>query len=171
MFAIETQELNLILGELHKLCLERKVKLATAESCTGGLISSLITAMSGSSNYFQGGVCSYSNEAKHKILGVPWELIEAHGAVSSEVAKAMAIGVRNSFNADYSVSVTGIAGPGGGTPIKPVGTVYLGFSSEGAIDFELLQLKGDRNSIRTQTCLFALAGLHKRIFSLSGVSK
>jgi nicotinamide-nucleotide amidase len=103
-------------------------KLATAESCTGGLIAHLITAIPGVSAYYPGGVVSYSNEAKATFLEVPPDLIRAHGAVSPEVAVAMAQGALRRFGADIAVSTTGVAGPGGGSPEKPVGLVYLGLA-------------------------------------------
>lgn len=104
--------------------------LATAESCTGGLISGAITSVSGSSDVFGFGVCSYANEAKMKLLGVRAETLEAHGAVSEETAMEMAAGVRKLSGSDFGIATTGIAGPTGGTPEKPVGTVWIGFSSE-----------------------------------------
>ena len=103
--------------------------LATAESCTGGLIAHMITAIPGVSPYYLGGVVTYANESKTELLGVPAELIEAHGAVSPEVAAAMAEGVRTRLGATIGISTTGVAGPGGGTPEKPVGLVYLGLST------------------------------------------
>ena len=103
--------------------------LATAESCTGGLIAHLLTAIAGVSAYYQGGVVSYANLAKSELLGVPPQLIESHGAVSPEVAAAMAEGVRNRLSADIGISTTGVAGPGGGTPHKPVGLVYIGLAT------------------------------------------
>ncbi len=103
--------------------------LATAESCTGGLIAHLITTVPGVSPYYPGGVVSYSNEAKVELLGVPSALLETHGAVSPEMAEAMAVGVRRRLGADLGLSVTGIAGPTGGTPAKPVGLVYLGLAT------------------------------------------
>ena len=105
--------------------------LATAESCTGGLIVDMITALPGVSPCYPGGVVSYANEAKIELLGVPKNLIELHGAVSAEVAAAMAEGVRSKFNTDIGLSTTGVAGPTGGTPEKPVGLVYLGLSTTG----------------------------------------
>lgn len=170
MFAIHHREFDPVLTKLHELLIDRKITLATAESCTGGLLSSLLTEKSGSSRYFLGGVCSYSNEAKHKLLAVPEELILNHGAVSELVAKSMAEGARTSFAADYSVSVTGIAGPGGGTREKPVGTVFVAFSRKSKIEVERLQLSGDRDAIRAQTCLFALANLYQRILSDLGAT-
>ena len=112
-----------------QLLKERGLTLATAESCTGGLISAEITSVSGSSEVFGFGVCTYANEAKMKLLGVKAETLDSVGAVSEETAVQMAEGVRKLSGADISVSVTGIAGPTGGTPDKPVGTVYIGFSS------------------------------------------
>lgn len=110
--------------------------LATAESCTGGLIGHLITDTPGSSRWFRGGLIAYSNMAKTEILGVDAGLIEAHGAVSPEVAEAMARRARERFGADLAVSTTGIAGPTGGTPEKPVGLVYLGLASAGGLRSE-----------------------------------
>jgi len=103
--------------------------LATAESCTGGLIAHLITAIAGVSAYYQGGVVSYANLAKSELLGVAPQLIDSHGAVSAEVAAAMAEGVRTRLSADIGISTTGVAGPGGGTPEKPVGLVYVGLAN------------------------------------------
>lgn len=103
--------------------------LATAESCTGGLIAHMLTAIAGVSAYYQGGVVSYANSAKSELLGVPPELIESHGAVSPEVAAAMAEGVRARLSADIGLSTTGVAGPGGGSPEKPVGLVYIALAS------------------------------------------
>ncbi|WP_406696716.1 competence/damage-inducible protein A [Singulisphaera sp. Ch08] len=115
--------------------------LATAESCTGGLIAQMITAQPGVSAYFPGGVVSYANQAKQELLGVPASLLEAHGAVSSEVAEAMAIGVRDRFHATIGVSATGVAGPTGGTPEKPVGLVYLGLATpDGKVQTRKLEI-------------------------------
>ena len=167
MFAFNEEELKSILGKLHETCLTRKVTLATAESCTGGLLSAILTSKSGSSAYFLGGVCAYSNEMKTKILGVPAEWIAEAGAVSEPVAKSMAEGARAFSGADFTVAVTGIAGPGGGTSEKPVGTVYCAWATDKGTDGQRLQLFGDRDSIRAQTCLIALAGLISRILSNS----
>jgi len=104
---------------------DRSVKVATAESCTGGLLSALITEIPGSSEVFERGFVTYSNEAKADMLGVPMELIENHGAVSAEVARAMALGALENSDAQITLSITGIAGPGGGTDIKPVGLVHF----------------------------------------------
>jgi PncC family amidohydrolase len=111
---------------LQEACLERGLKVAVAESCTGGLIAAAITEIPGSSGYFLGGVVSYSNDAKESLLDVPHALLEERGAVSREVAAAMAAGARARFGADLAVAVTGVAGPDGGTLDKPVGLVYIG---------------------------------------------
>lgn len=115
--------------------------LATAESCTGGLVAQMITAQPGVSPYFPGGVVSYANQAKQELLGVSATLLEAHGAVSAEVAEAMAVGARDRFHATLGLSVTGIAGPTGGTPEKPVGLVYLGLATpDGKVQTRKLEI-------------------------------
>ena len=135
-------------------------RLATAESCTGGLVAAACTAVAGSSEWFDRGFVTYSNEAKQDLLGVPRALIEAHGAVSEPVARAMAEGALARSGADLAVSVTGIAGPGGATPGKPVGTVWLGWCCRGAASqAERLQLPGDRAAVRAQTVGTALQRL------------
>ncbi|MDR3637564.1 MAG: competence/damage-inducible protein A [Isosphaeraceae bacterium] len=125
---------------LVKLLASTGKTLATAESCTGGLIAHLITAIPGVSAYYPGGVVSYANEAKVQLLGVPRELLEAHGAVSPEVAAAMAVGVRDRFGADLGLSVTGVAGPTGGSPEKPVGLVYLGLVTDKGVETRRLDI-------------------------------
>ena len=138
----------------------RGAKLATAESCTGGLIAAACTAVAGSSDWFERGFVTYSNEAKTESLGVPAELIAAHGAVSAEVARAMAEGALQHSRAGLAVAVTGIAGPTGGSPSKPVGTVWMAVARRGeAAQAELLQLKGDRAAVRERTVAAALARL------------
>jgi nicotinamide-nucleotide amidase len=131
--------------------------LCTAESCTGGLLAAACTAVAGSSEWFERGVVTYSNAAKHEMLGVDPASIAAHGAVSAEVARAMAEGALRHAHADLAVAVTGIAGPGGATPGKPVGTVYLAWAARGAATgVERLQLDGDRTRVREQTVARAL---------------
>src|SRR5690606_4723346 len=115
-----TSHLPSIEEALHELFIAKKLTVATAESCTGGMIGERLTRTPGSSQYFLGGVVSYSNEAKSTFLGVPPELIQSHGAVSAPVAEAMASGAKERFGSDYAVSVTGIAGPDGGSKEKPV---------------------------------------------------
>lgn len=138
--------------------------LAAAESCTGGLIAAACTAQAGSSDWFERGVVSYSNEAKTELLGVPAELIARRGAVSGEVAGAMAEGVLARSHANIAVAVTGIAGPGGGSPAKPVGTVWVGLAVHGTpVTTQLLQLQGDRAAVRRKTVMQALRLLNQKL--------
>lgn len=142
---------------------ERGLMLVTAESCTGGLIAATCTAVAGSSEWFERGFVTYSNEAKTESLGVDARLIAAHGAVSEEVARAMAEGALAHSRAQLAVAVTGIAGPAGASTNKPVGTVWLAVARAGAgTRAELLQLDGDRASIREQTVQHALLRLVER---------
>lgn len=114
---------------LQAVCLERRRTVAAAESCTGGLVAHLITEVPGSSAYFRGGVVAYSDDVKRAVLGVPDEALRAHGAVSAQVAVAMAEGARARLGADLGAGVTGVAGPDGGTEAKPVGLVYVAVAS------------------------------------------
>ena len=139
--------------------------LSTAESCTGGTISQLITSIPGSSEYFLGGVTSYANSVKIGVLGVPAEIIEEHGAVSSECVAAMAEGVRKLTGSDYSVATSGIAGPGGGTPEKPVGTVWVGVSSQKGTETYKVQYKGDRKRNIERSAAYALNSIRKKILN------
>jgi PncC family amidohydrolase len=141
---------------LGGLLREKGLKLSVAESCTGGLIASRITDVAGSSDYFDAGVVVYSNEAKQKFIFVPAESIEKHGAVSREVAEKMAEGVRDATRADIGLSVTGIAGPTGGSPEKPVGTVYIGLAAGSGTFFRKFLFKGERLEIKEQTSAAAL---------------
>ncbi|MDQ5820878.1 MAG: CinA family nicotinamide mononucleotide deamidase-related protein [Actinomycetota bacterium] len=139
-----------------ELCRERGLTLATAESCTGGLVAARLTSVPGSSDVFLGGVVAYSNDVKRNELGVADAILEAHGAVSEETAAAMAAGARERLQADVAVSVTGVAGPGGGTGEKPVGLVYLhavGPDGERSVSFSV---PGDRESIRRRAAVAAL---------------
>jgi len=122
--------------------------VATAESCTGGLLATLLTELPGSSALYLGGVSAYANEAKVSLLGVDRTLIERCGAVSGEVAEAMALGVKRRLGSTYALSLTGIAGPDGGTKEKPVGTVFCGFASPAGVRAIQLSLTGDRSTIR-----------------------
>ncbi|MCR5884263.1 CinA family protein [Rhizobacter sp. J219] len=137
--------------------------LATAESCTGGLIAAACTSIAGSSDWFERGFVTYSNEAKTELIGVPKTLLDDHGAVSAEVARAMADGALAAADVDLAVAVTGIAGPGGATPGKPVGTVWMAVAQRGAVTQPvLLQLGGSRSDVREQTVDAALAALLTR---------
>jgi nicotinamide-nucleotide amidase len=146
--------------ELAQLLRERGLLLASAESCTGGLIAAACTSVAGSSDWFERGFVTYSNAAKIEMLGVDAALIAAHGAVSAEVAVAMAEGALRHSRADLAAAVTGIAGPGGATSGKPVGTVWFALARRGtAAQAELLTLDGDRTAIREQTVRRALQRL------------
>jgi len=123
-------------------------KLAVAESCTGGMLGARITSVDGSSACFAGGVISYSNELKQALLGVDRGLIEKHGAVSEQVARAMAEGICRAARSDVGVSITGIAGPGGGTSVKPVGLVYIGLAGGGCTVVRRFVFNGTRNEVR-----------------------
>lgn len=130
--------------------------LATAESCTGGGIGAAITAVPGSSAVYKGGIISYTNEIKQKLLGVPAELLTDFGAVSAPVAEAMAKGARKALNADIAVSVTGLAGPGGDDYGNPVGTVYIGYADDKQTISRLYRFKGNRQAVQTAAIQAAL---------------
>ncbi len=135
-------------------------KIATAESCTGGLIAAVITEIPGSSNWFDRGFVTYSNIAKVQMLGVTPQTLAQYGAVSAETAKEMATGALANSEADWAIAVTGIAGPDGGSEEKPVGTVYVAWQSKnGFLKVERLQLPGGRHQIREQTVIKAIAKL------------
>lgn len=139
-------------------CRKKKLKVVTAESCTGGLIAAALTAIAGSSDVVDRGFVTYSNEAKREMIGVPWDAILGHGAVSEPVARAMAAGALARSDADIAVSVTGVAGPGGGSDEKPVGLVHFGAVRAGFEPIvERHVFPGDRDQIRRLTVLTALA--------------
>ena len=149
---------------LAPLLLARGWKIALAESCTGGLVCATLTELSGSSEWFERGYITYSNQAKTECLGVPEALIQNHGAVSEPVAKAMAQGAQHNAGVNVGVSITGIAGPTGGTAEKPVGTVCFGWTmpnaaGENVTTCQTKLFSGDRQSIRQQATEYALAGL------------
>jgi nicotinamide-nucleotide amidase len=145
-------------------CRAKGIMLATAESCTGGLIAAALTAIAGSSDVVDRGFVTYSNEAKHDLVGVPAELIAAHGAVSEEVARAMAEGALARSRAGIAVSVTGVAGPGGGTAAKPVGLVCFGLAErEKPVHSESQIFPGDRSAIRAATVAKAFSLIRARL--------
>jgi nicotinamide-nucleotide amidase len=144
---------------LQGVCLGSGITIAVAESCTGGLVSATITEVPGSSGYFLGGVVSYANSAKEALLDVPAHVLAAHGAVSAQVAMAMATGARARFGADLAVSITGVAGPDGGSDEKPVGLTYVGLASAAGADVRRLQLAGDRGGNREEAARAALEWL------------
>lgn len=137
--------------------------LATAESCTGGLIGSALTAVAGASSVYKGGVVSYQNEIKQRLLGVDAAVLRAFGAISAQVAMDMAAGARKALNADYAVSVTGLAGPGGDEFGNPVGTVFIGFADEDGAVAEKFLFSGDRDAVRSQAVDAALEMILKHI--------
>ena len=142
---------------LVEVCKERCVTVVTAESCTGGLIAERITTVPGASAVFIGGVVSYANAVKCDLLGVPREVLERVGAVSPECAEAMAAGARALLKSDLAVSVTGVAGPDGGTPQKPVGLVFIGVATGKGVRVECGHFAGDRGAVREQAADRALA--------------
>ena len=148
---VETVEF--VLGRLLR---QLGMRMSVAESCTGGLISHLITNVPGSSDYFLGGVTVYANEAKVRFLGVRWETLEKYGAVSREIVMEMAEGVRTALAADVGLSVSGIAGPGGGTPERPVGTTWIGLNTTRVGQARCFQFVGDRLSVKEQAARMAL---------------
>ncbi len=139
------------LKKLVELLIDKNLKISLAESCTGGLIAKTITDIPGSSLFFQYGIVSYSNESKINILKVNTETLNKYGAVSEQTALEMAEGVQKILNTDIAVSVTGIAGPGGGSESKPVGTVYVGIKIFDSIAVKYFLFKGNRNKIRNLT--------------------
>lgn len=144
---------------LAERLLQRGWRLATAESCTGGMIAAACTDLAGSSGWFERGFVTYSNEAKTELLGVPEALLAAHGAVSAPVAEAMVAGALRRAHAEVAVAVTGIAGPGGGSADKPVGTVWFAWAVPGRCWSEGRRFEGDRAAVRQQTLAHALQGL------------
>lgn len=147
--------------QVGKLLLEQGKTVTTAESCTGGWIAKVLTDIAGSSEYFHRGFVTYSNDAKHQMIGVQDESLQQFGAVSAQVVSEMAVGALKEASADYAISVSGIAGPGGGSIEKPVGTVWFGFAQkqvDGNIDVITKQclFQGDRNKVRFQSTGYAL---------------
>ena len=145
-----------LLNKIYLKLIEKNYKIATAESCTGVLIGHNLTNMSGSSNFFDRGIISYSNESKIDLLDVPSDLIQKYGAVSEEVAIAMAEGLRKKYRVDIGLSTTGIAGPTGGNKEKPVGLVFIGISLKDKSYVKKFIFKGDRLNIKELTCNAAL---------------
>ena len=150
-------ELALAVGDALR---ERGAMLATAESCTGGWIAKLLTDIPGSSAWFQGGAVTYSNGLKQALLGVTATTLDHHGAVSRECALEMVAGALARLDASVAVAVTGVAGPSGGTPDKPVGTVWIAWQCRGgAANVEVFRFDGDRDAVRRQTAAAALEGI------------
>ena len=159
-------ELNDLAQTIAAVFSQRGASLVTAESCTGGWIAKTLTDVAGSSSWFECGVVAYSYEAKEALLGVRPETLELHGAVSREAATEMVSGALARFGATVAVAVTGIAGPSGGTPDKPVGTVWIGWKRRGGYArSELFHFKGDREAVRRQTVAAALEGVRRVLTS------
>lgn len=146
-----------------RLLARRGETLVTAESCTGGLIAERITRVPGASEYFLGGAVVYCDRLKRELLGVPEEILAAHGAVSERVARAMAEGARRAFGADRALAVTGVAGPGGGSEDKPVGTVHFGWAGPDGVGHRKLRFPGSRDRVRRLSAQAALEGLRRRL--------
>jgi PncC family amidohydrolase len=155
-------------SRLGEALIEKERTLAVAESCTGGSLCAAITEIAGSSRYFLGGVVAYHNSVKSEAIGVPEEIIISEGAVSEAAAVSMAEGARQRLGADVGVGVTGIAGPGGGTVEKPVGTVCLGISAEGVRYSCRRRFAGDREAVRSQAVAWALEEILLRLSTSGG---
>ena len=145
------ENLDELASRVIEIFREKGLSLALAESCTGGMIAETVTNVAGASDIFYGSAVTYVNSAKEHILGVARETLEKHGAVSSECAEEMACGARRVYGADVAMSVTGIAGPGGGSEGKPVGTVWFGFATKDGAETFRRRFDGDRAAVRRQT--------------------
>ena len=157
------EEILALAQALGRVALARGIRIAAAESCTGGLVAGAITAVAGSSDWFECGYVTYSNAAKSRDLGVSTATLEKFGAVSEPAASEMAAGARRTSGADWTVAVTGIAGPAGGSPEKPVGTVCFAWSGPRRTDSLHQRLSGDRAAIRRESVGIALQGLIDRL--------
>lgn len=156
----EDDTLEGVVGELLR---KAGATLTVAESCTGGLLAERITRVPGSSDYFLGGAVTYTNELKTQVLGVPPEMLSEHGAVSEPVARTMAESVRRVFGSDYGVGITGVAGPGGGSEAKPVGTVHIAVAGPGGVEHRKVRFPGDRERVRGQSAQLALDLIRRKL--------
>lgn len=159
-------DINVLAGQILAIgeCLRRKGwSVSCAESCTGGGIAYALTSVAGSSDWFNQSFVTYSNEAKHALVNVSQATLEQYGAVSSQVVLEMAAGTAKRAQANCAIAVSGIAGPGGGSAEKPVGTVWFGFYIDGKCESVRLQFHGDREAVRTQAIAFAITTLHHRL--------
>ncbi|NLL62287.1 MAG: competence/damage-inducible protein A [Candidatus Atribacteria bacterium] len=163
IFGYEQDSLEKVIGNLLR---EKKLTLAVAESCTGGMLGEAITSIAGSSDYFKGGIISYSGEIKEKLLGVPHDILQEFGEVSEPVARAMAEGVCKKCNSDIGIGITGIAGPEGGSPEKPVGLVYIALADSNQTTVQKYQLRRDRQTIRLRSTRRALNMLRLYLINL-----
>ncbi|MBY5927864.1 nicotinamide-nucleotide amidohydrolase family protein [Halomonas sp. DP8Y7-3] len=157
------EDIRVLSSRLGELCLKLQVQVTTAESCTGGGVATAITDIAGSSDYFETGYVTYSNAAKQRLLGVPLALLERHGAVSESVVEAMVVGACAESGASHGVAISGVAGPGGGSDHKPVGTVWFAFAADGVCVAERCHFAGNRDDVRRQAIAYALQGLIDRL--------
>jgi nicotinamide-nucleotide amidase len=157
-------DLEALAVEVGERLKAKGMKIATAESCTGGWVGEVLTAIAGSSDYYERGFITYSNRSKQEMLNVPGETLDKHGAVSEETVRAMAAGAVASSQADVALSISGVAGPGGGSARNPVGTVCFGWALKGsAAQSARRQFQGDREAVRRQSVIFALQGVLERL--------
>ncbi len=162
------QDLEILASQVGSLLLANGQRLATAESCTGGWVAQCLTAIAGSSNWFERGFVTYSNEAKQEMLGIDAQTLLTHGAVSETTAGAMASGALRHSRADWALSITGIAGPSGGSADKPVGMVCFGWAGPDSLtEVETRIFSGNREAVRSQSVAHALGGLLKRASALT----
>jgi nicotinamide-nucleotide amidase len=160
VFSTSGETMEEVVGRLLR---ESGKTLAVAESCTSGMLGMTITRVPGSSDYFRGGVLCYSNDAKMRLCGVAPETLAAHGAVSAETAEELARGVRSALGSDIGISITGIAGPGGGSAEKPVGLVYVGLADGAHSESRHRVMPGDRESVRERSAYLALSWLRRHL--------
>ena len=163
--------LDSLVERLQANCLGRGLTVVTAESCTGGLIAKLITDVAGSSGYFRGGAVTYADTAKTALLGVPAEVLAVHGAVSAQVARAMAVGAIERLGADVAVAVTGVSGPGGGSAAKPVGLTYVAAADGNGVEIRRFVWPGNRAANRESTARAAILLLLERVEPRIGPSE
>jgi nicotinamide-nucleotide amidase len=163
-----SSDIRPLVTQISAELLRKQQKVCTAESCTGGLIAKSFTDLAGSSDWFDRGFVTYSNAAKSEMLGVPASLIEDYGAVSEAVASAMASGALRHSEADYAVAVTGVAGPGGGSAEKPVGTVWIALASAHQVETQCHHFGGDRGAVREATLRAGLETLLERLVACDG---
>ena len=164
----DQQSLEALAAETGALLQSNGQKLVTAESCTGGWVAQCLTAVAGSSNWFERSFITYSHAAKHEMLGVGLDTLASHGAVSEATAAAMAAGALRHSHAEWALAITGVAGPSGGSSEKPVGTVCFGWAgSDGKCDTQTCHFKGDREEVRARSVEHALIGILKRVSLMS----
>jgi nicotinamide-nucleotide amidase len=163
MTSPDQKSLEALAAEVGALLLTNGQKLTTAESCTGGWVAQCLTAIPGSSDWFERGFVTYSNEAKHEMLGVDLETLSSHGAVSEPTAAAMVVGALQHSHADWALAITGVAGPSGGSAEKPVGTVSFAWTNtEGRLETQTRLFEGCREEVRAKSVAHALSGLLER---------